>query len=96
MVQYILKGGILATEEMKLEESPLFLEILHDASEIYGKQPYKKKNGLSAAIAALDKHGVYEDPLRGRLRSLVCSRLGRAGSDGSFFSRNQLDLFPIR
>jgi hypothetical protein len=80
---------------MKLEESPLFLRVLHTASELYGKQPYPKKNGLTAAIAALDKHHIYGDPLRSDLRSLVCSRLGNAGSDASFFSRNQLDLFPI-
>ncbi len=85
----------MATKEIKLEESPLFLAVLHDASELYGRQPYKK-NALGAVIVALDKHGIRNDPLQSEMRALVCSKLGKSGSDKAFFNRHQLDLFPTK
>lgn len=86
----------MATEEVKLEESPLFFEILRDATVLYGKQPYNRKNGWRAATMALNQRGISERTTRRELLSLVCSKLGKAGGDASFVSRNQLDLFSLK
>jgi hypothetical protein len=79
-----------------LKKEELYFAVLAEASRLYGKQLYKRKNIPDAVYAALNICGVVNQSLRDTLTSEICRKLGHAGGNASFVSRNQLDLFPSK
>jgi hypothetical protein len=98
VAEYVSKGvRTLATEEPKPEETEIFYKALRSATEIYAHQHFLEKNGLEAAKKALDDLDIRDgDPRRRTLISHICSKLGKAGGNAAFVSKNQLELFPTK